>query len=219
MTSLRLLLTIAAEQDLEIRQFDIATAFLNGHLDEEIYVEQPEGFITAGNSKLVCKLNRSLYGLTQSPRIWNQELNQALNKFGFIKSKHDHALYIRHGTSKIYLAIYVDDGIIIDKDLSEIKMIEAQPSALYTVKLMGDVHCLLGITITRNRSERKNSLKSRTANSQPDLSLSYSQGVMQSRGYPSATRHQSKQRTRLGKHFLIRRGFRRNNVRHAKYKT
>ena len=68
MSSIRVALGIAASLDLEVEQFDVKTAFLHGDLEEEIYMEQPEGFEVMGNEKLVCKLKKSLYGLKQAPR-------------------------------------------------------------------------------------------------------------------------------------------------------
>ena len=76
MTSIRVLLSIVAIHDLELHQMDVKTAFLNGHLEEEIYMQQPEGFIARGNEHLVCKLKRTLYGLKQSPRVWYQTIDK-----------------------------------------------------------------------------------------------------------------------------------------------
>jgi len=80
-TSIRCILALAALEDMEIHQMDVKTAFLNGELEEEIYMEQPQGFMHQGAEHLVCKLHKSLYGLKQSPRAWNQKLrfSKALN--------------------------------------------------------------------------------------------------------------------------------------------
>ena len=67
-TSIRMLIAIAAINNLEIHQMDVKTAFLNGDLEEEIYMEQPEGFVAPGKEKKVCKLVKSLYGLKQAPK-------------------------------------------------------------------------------------------------------------------------------------------------------
>ena len=69
-TTIRCILAIGAVMDLEIHQMDVKTAFLNGELEEDIYMEQPEGFVEQGKEHLVCKLKSSLYGLKQSPRAW-----------------------------------------------------------------------------------------------------------------------------------------------------
>ena len=81
--SVRTVITLAAKHDLKLHQLDITTAFLNGELNEDIYMKQPEGFQVKGKEHLVCKLNRSLYGLKQSPRCWNEALNSQLKEMHF----------------------------------------------------------------------------------------------------------------------------------------
>ncbi|KAI9180050.1 hypothetical protein LWI28_000646 [Acer negundo] len=81
--SIRILLSIAASLDLEIWQMDVKTAFLNGSLDESIYMMQPEGFIEKGKVDKVCKLQKSIYGLKQASRSWNIRFDQAVKGFGF----------------------------------------------------------------------------------------------------------------------------------------
>ncbi len=73
-TSIRCIIALAALEDMEIHQIDVKTAFLNGELEEEIYMEQPQGFVHQGGKHLVCKLHKSLYGLKQYLRAWNQKL-------------------------------------------------------------------------------------------------------------------------------------------------
>ena len=87
--SLRTVLAIAAAKDLEMIQLDIKTAFLNGDLQEEIYMEQPEGFIIPGKETEVCKLLKSPYGLKQASRAWNQKFHAFIVKFGLTQSKAD----------------------------------------------------------------------------------------------------------------------------------
>ena len=99
--------------DLEIEQMVVVTAFLANLLDEEIYMEQPEGF-TDGTDK-VCKLERSIYGLKQSARLWNKRLDERLKEIGFDQTHSDHCGYINKSTGVI-VAIWVDDLIIFGKD-------------------------------------------------------------------------------------------------------
>ena len=73
--SIRTLIALPAKPDLKLHQLNITTTFLNGELNEDIYMKQPEGFEVKGKDHLICKLNRSLYGLKQSPRCWNEALN------------------------------------------------------------------------------------------------------------------------------------------------
>ncbi len=91
--SIRCILALAAIEDMEIHQMDVKTAFVNGDLEEEIYMEQPEGFTHEGEH-LVCKLHKSLYGLKQSPRAWNQKLNTFLKNIEFTKSDADFSVYV-----------------------------------------------------------------------------------------------------------------------------
>ncbi|KAM9891642.1 hypothetical protein OXX69_012246, partial [Metschnikowia pulcherrima] len=86
-TSLRLVLAIAARLRLGIRAWDVSTAFLNGKLEEEIYIRQPEGYVVEGKEHLVYRLNRSLYGLKQSPRVWHETVRQEIEKIDFKQSK------------------------------------------------------------------------------------------------------------------------------------
>ena len=94
-SSIRTLLAFAVQHNLLIHQMDVVSAFLNGKLQEDIYMQQPEGYVQAGNEQLVCKLKRSLYGLKQSPRCWNAVLNDYLKSIGFEQSGADPCVYIK----------------------------------------------------------------------------------------------------------------------------
>ena len=94
-TSLRTLLALANEHDLEVHQMDVKTAFLNGELDYDIYMSQPEGFVDEDKPNYVCKLRRSIYGLKQSARCWNTTLDEYLKSAGYRKSGADGCIYIK----------------------------------------------------------------------------------------------------------------------------
>lgn len=112
-TTLRTLLAVASHKNMFVRHIDVKTAFLNGIIDTEIYIKQPEGFVEPGKENLVCKLNRSIYGLKQSARCWNQRINDIFIKFGFRRGIADNCLYIKENKGDfIYVLIYVDDIII-----------------------------------------------------------------------------------------------------------
>lgn len=110
-TTFRILMSIASKYKLFVRHFDVKTAFLNGSLDEEIYMQQPPGYEEEGKVKMVCHLKRSIYGLKQAARSWNEAINEALIVFGFKRSKNDHCLYYlkMHDGNYCILLIYVDD--------------------------------------------------------------------------------------------------------------
>ena len=82
--SVRIMLAIAAYYDYEIWQMDVKTAFLNGHLKEELYMMQPEGFVDPKNANNVCKLQRSIYGLVQASRSWNIRFDEMIKAIGFM---------------------------------------------------------------------------------------------------------------------------------------
>lgn len=113
--SIRLILSIAAKENLEIEQFDVKTAFLYGDLLEEIYMEVPEG-VEADSSK-VCKLNKSLYGLKQSPRCWNKKFTLFLTTYGFKPCHADNCIFVGYFNNiQVLLIIYVDDGLLLSEN-------------------------------------------------------------------------------------------------------
>ena len=93
--SIRILLAVAASLDYEIWQMDVKTAFLNGNLEEDIYMRQLEGFIAKGQEHMVCKLQRSIYGLKQASRSWNIRFDQAITSFRFKKNPNEPCVYKR----------------------------------------------------------------------------------------------------------------------------
>lgn len=115
--SIRMLFAYAAIEKLEIGQFDVKTAFLYGDLEEEIYMEQPDGF-KKGDS--VCRLKKSLYGLKQAPRQWGIKFQKALVECGLTRSSNDECVYYRR-EPLLFIAIYVDDGIIMARKQIEIR--------------------------------------------------------------------------------------------------
>ena len=118
LNTIRTLLSVAANESMSLIQFDVSTAFLNGSLEEEIFMKQPEGF--EDGTKRVCKLKRSLYGLKQAPRCWNKCVHDFLISTSFKQSEADPCLYIRNKEGrKLMLALYVDDGLVASSDKSD----------------------------------------------------------------------------------------------------
>lgn len=111
--SIRAILAIAASKNMLLKQFDVKTAFLNSELSETIYMKQPVGY-DDGSDK-ICKLNKSLYGLKQASRAWNNKFTTFIKQFNFKVSKADPCVFI-HSTGETYLTIYIDDGLIASKD-------------------------------------------------------------------------------------------------------
>jgi Reverse transcriptase (RNA-dependent DNA polymerase) len=153
LASIRILLAIAAIFGLEIHQMDVVTAFLAGELEEEIYMEQPEGFEVGNREDFVCRLRKSIYGLKQAPRIWNQKIRRFLKSIGFDQTFSDPCVYVNKSTG-IILAMWVDDLIIFGKDMASINALKAQLNEEYEMKDLGELKYFLGIQVHRDR-ERK----------------------------------------------------------------
>jgi transposase InsO family protein len=153
--SIRTILAIAAMEDFEVHQMDVKTAFLNGDLEDEIYMKQPEGYVQPGQEHLVCKLQKTLYGLKQSPRAWYQKIDRYFTSAGFIKSNADHSLYVRlEGEAKVIIALYVDDLILISNRLNELKAVKSNLAAAFKKIDLGEIHYCLGIQVLRDRANR-----------------------------------------------------------------
>jgi hypothetical protein len=112
-STIRLILALAVQFDWKIKQLDVSNAFLHGVLDEEVYMEQPQGFSDLEYPNHVCRLHKSIYGLKQAPRAWFTRLSQALLNLGFCGSQVDHSLFTYHLDSvHVFLLVYVDDIIL-----------------------------------------------------------------------------------------------------------
>ena len=108
--TIRLLLALAATNGWEIHHLDVKTAFLNGDLNEDVYVTQPEGFVEKGKEDPVYKLSKALYGLRQAPRAWNIKLDRVLKEMEFTKCTKESAVYQKKEKGELLIiAIYVDD--------------------------------------------------------------------------------------------------------------
>ncbi|KAH9684587.1 hypothetical protein KPL70_013604 [Citrus sinensis] len=152
-TSIRILLALVAEYELELAQLDVKTAFLHRDLEEEIYMIQPCGFKVAGKENHVCRLIKSLYGLKQSPRKWYKRFDQFIQGQKFTRSEHDHFVYFRRlpdGTF-IYLLLYVDDMLIASKNRDEIERLKKQLASEFEMKDLGDAQRILGMEIRRDK--------------------------------------------------------------------
>ena len=112
--SIRTVIALAVKKGLKMHQMDVNTAFLHGELEEEVYMRQPEEFVLEGQELLVCKLNKSLYGLKQSPRCWNYVLDdhEHLQSMGFVQTPSDPFIYVAEGDDPFMIAVHVDDLIL-----------------------------------------------------------------------------------------------------------
>jgi transposase InsO family protein len=151
----RVLLSKAAQEDVEIHQVDIKTAFLNGELEEEVYVSQPPGFSNGGTQ--VCRLNKALYGLKQAPRAWYQKLDATLAKHGYKPCMSDAGIYIseRPGEAPMFLVLFVDDMLLICKELDRVLAFKEAIASEFAIHDLGEVKDFLGCQVVRDRPNRR----------------------------------------------------------------
>jgi hypothetical protein len=154
--SIRVILALAVLFDLDVHHMDVCTAFLNGILEDEIYMEIPEGVdIKSTGKRPVCKLLRGLYGLKQSPRIWNKNIHKFLTEIGCTQSKADPCIYIKMSDDGIVIiAVYVDDLLIASSNPNERKQIQQQLMEKYKMKDLGELKWILGMRVTRDPKTR-----------------------------------------------------------------
>lgn len=150
-TTLRILLSIASNNNMIVKHLDVKTAFLNGKLKETIYMKQPQGFEVEGKKDFVCLLNRSLYGLKQAPKSWNDELNDALIKMDFKRNRADPCLYrkVHKNGEECILLIYVDDILLVTSTTKMANEVKKQISDLFEIRDLGEVKYYLGIQINK----------------------------------------------------------------------
>ncbi|KAH9292456.1 hypothetical protein KI387_042361 [Taxus chinensis] len=146
MDSVHLVLSLAASHQWSVHQMDVKSAFLHGDLHEEIYMEQPQGFVH--DSSLVCRLRRSLYGLKQAPRAWYEKMDAFLLSIGFHRCKTDHTVYVlKTDDDLLLLVLYVDDLLITSSSNSLTQDIKRKLKAEFDMTDMGLLHYFLGLHV------------------------------------------------------------------------
>ncbi|GKC95371.1 retrotransposon protein, putative, ty1-copia subclass [Tanacetum coccineum] len=153
--AIRILISIAAYYDYEIWQMDVKTTFLNGYLDEDIYMVQPEGFVDPNHPRKVCKLQRSIYGLKQASRSWNKRFDEEIKRFGFAQNLDEPCVYQKaSGSNVTFLILYVDDIIIMGNHIPSLRSVKDYLGKCFAMKDLGEAAFILGIKIYRDRSKR-----------------------------------------------------------------
>ena len=155
-SSIRVILSIAANQNWTLNHMDVKTAFLNGDLCEEIYLKEPQGY--SSNPSKVWRLKKALYGLKQAPRSWNIRLHTFLVDQKFSRCESDHSVYTKNSERPVVIVVYVDDLLIAAADPFDAVDVKKKLSETFEMKDLGPVTKLLGIDITRNLEERTISL-------------------------------------------------------------
>lgn len=153
LTTLRLFVALAAVHDFELEQLDVKTTFLYGKLQEDIYMEVPEGVpIPADISRPVCHLKKTIYGLKQSPRAWYSRIDAYLQALGYVSIHADSNVYIkREGTNFVAVAVYVDDIIVMSNSLRMIHTLKGQLSSEFQMTDAGALQYCLGMQLVRDR--------------------------------------------------------------------
>jgi len=133
---------------------DVKIAFLNGDLEKEVYMDQPEGFMTTGKEKLVCKLKKSIYRLKQASRQWYLKINDTILSYSFVENTFDQCIYMKISESKfIILVLYVDDILLATNDIVLLHDVKNFLSNKFEMKDMGEASYVIGIEIFRERSQ------------------------------------------------------------------
>ena len=151
--SFRTIMALVAHLDLELHQMDVKTAFLNGDIDETIYMVQPENFVSGDPKSMVCKLKKSIYGLKQASRQWYHKFHQVITSYGFEVNMVDDCVYHKFSGSKlIFLILYVDDILLASSDIGLLHDTKKFLTKNFEMKDLGDASFVLGIQILRDRS-------------------------------------------------------------------
>ncbi|GJS16101.1 retrotransposon protein, putative, ty1-copia subclass [Tanacetum coccineum] len=151
--AIRIFIAITAFYDYEIWQMDVKIAFLNGYLNEEVYVKQPEGFVNPKYPNRVCKLKHSIYGLKQASRQRNKRFDNEIKKFN--QNRDEPCVYIKaSGIYVTFLILYVDDILIIGNNIPMLQDVKSYLGRCFAMKDLGEAAYILGIKIYQDRSKR-----------------------------------------------------------------
>ncbi|CAI5976414.1 unnamed protein product [Closterium sp. NIES-65] len=156
MTTLRVILHVAAQRDYELHSLDFSTAFLQGRLHEEIWLRRPPGFTGSFPPGTQWSLRRPVYGLHQVPREWHDTLRTTLAALGFAPSTADPSLFLRTDTSlpPFYILVYVDDLVFATADTAALAHVKSELQKRHTCTDLGELTSYLGLRITRDRARR-----------------------------------------------------------------
>ena len=152
MTYVQLFISLSATYNWDLHQFDIKNVFLHGDLQEEVYMEQSSRFVAQGEIGKVCRLQKSLYGLKQSPRAWFGKFNQAIEEFDMQKSKSDHSVFYKNSSSGIILlVVYVNNIVITGSDSKGISSLKSLLQIQFHAKDLWMLRYFLGIEVMRSK--------------------------------------------------------------------
>jgi hypothetical protein len=151
METIKLILAVAAQLGWQVHHLDVKSAFLNGELQEEVYVSQPPGFEKKEQYNKVLKLHKALYGLRQAPRAWNVKLHKTLTDLGFEQCPQEHAVYKRNTEKEsLLVGVYVDDLIVTGTSVSGINQFKEQMKTMFSMSDLGLLNYYLGIEVRQS---------------------------------------------------------------------
>ncbi|GKB68915.1 retrotransposon protein, putative, ty1-copia subclass [Tanacetum coccineum] len=134
---------------------DVKTSFLNGHLSEDVYMVQPEGFVDPKHPNKVCKLQCSIYGLKQASRSWNKRFDEEMKKIGFTQNPDKPCVYIKaSGSNVAFLVLYIDNILLMGNSVAMLQEIKSRLCKCFSIIDLGEAAYILGIKIIRDRSKR-----------------------------------------------------------------
>jgi hypothetical protein len=152
--SFRIIMALVAHYNLELHQMDVKTAFLNGDLEENVYMAQPKGFVVEGKERMGCRLKKSIYGLKQASRQWYLKFDRTIKNFGFKENIEDNCVYTKFKNGRyIFLILYVDDILLASSDISLLLETKKFLSSKFDMKDLGEASFVLGIEIHRDRNK------------------------------------------------------------------
>ncbi|CAI7866658.1 unnamed protein product [Closterium sp. NIES-53] len=174
-TTLRTLLVGAAIKGWVVKQMDVTTAFLNGVLEEEIFMAQPEGF--DDGSGRVLKLKKALYGLKQAPRQWYLKLRRILEEIGFTPSTADHSLFmLREGEQRSFMIVYVDDILIFSPSSDLVKEVMLKLQDNFKCRALGDMSFYLGLHMRMHQWKYQEALAAKFGQSEGHVATTFPSG-------------------------------------------
>jgi hypothetical protein len=145
-------MVLVAHYDLQLHQMDVKTAFLNGDLNENVYIVQPKGFIMKGKERMGCRLKKSIYGLKQASKQWYLKFDRTIRKFGFKENAENNCIYTKFKNGKfIFLILYVDDILLASSDVNLLLETKKLLCLNFDMKDLGEASFVLGIEIHRDK--------------------------------------------------------------------
>jgi hypothetical protein len=148
--AIRIFLAFASFKNFKVYQMDVKSTFLNGDLEEEVYIEQPKGFLLSKNEDYVCKLKKALYGLKQAPKAWYSRLDKYLQQQGFKKGTTNNNIYIKIDNAEmLIIVVYVDDIIFGSNDDKISQKFVEEMQEEFEMSMLGELSFFLGLQITQ----------------------------------------------------------------------